>query len=57
MTKLEIIDNPKDWFGFLDNRNFIAHTYNEKLADKVYCQALKFPEKIDNLLKKVLNMP
>lgn len=30
----------------------IAHTYNEKMADKVYRQALKFPQEIDNLLKK-----
>ena len=52
-ARLEIIDNPEDWFEFLKARNFIAHTYNEKLADKVYRQALKFPKKIDDLLKKL----
>ena len=52
-ARLEIIDNPENWFVFLDNRNLIAHTYNEKLADKIYRQVLKFPQEIDNLLKKL----
>ncbi len=52
-ARLEIIDNPEDWFEFLDNRNLISHTYNEKLAEKVYKKAVKFPKEIDNLLNKI----
>lgn len=52
-ARLEIIENPKDWFEYLKARNFIAHTYNEKLADKVYREAKKFPREIDDLLKQL----
>ena len=52
-ARLEIINNPEDWFEFLEARNLIAHTYNEKLANKVYQKALKFPQKIDDLLKNL----
>jgi len=34
-------------------RNLIAHTYNEKTADKVYKAILKFPREIDKLLEKI----
>ncbi len=30
------IDNPEDWFGFLEARNLTVHTYVEILAEKVY---------------------
>lgn len=52
-ARLEIIDNPESWFKFLGHRNLIAHTYNEKLADKVYKKALNFPKEVSNLLKKL----
>lgn len=52
-ARLEIINNPKDWFNFLRERNLIAHTYNEKLADKIYRRAIKFPKEIDKLLAKL----
>lgn len=52
-ARLEILDNPKDWFKYLEARNLITHTYNEKMADKIYKSALKFPKQIDDLLKKL----
>jgi len=52
-ARLEIINNPEDWFEFLEARNLIAHTYNEKLANKVYRKASKFPQEIDDLLKNL----
>ena len=51
--RLELIEDVEKWFEFLDNRNLIAHTYNEKLADKIYRKSLKFPYEIDNLLKNL----
>jgi nucleotidyltransferase substrate binding protein (TIGR01987 family) len=30
------IDNPDEWFGFLQARNLTVHTYVEAVADKVY---------------------
>ncbi|HVC36410.1 MAG TPA: HI0074 family nucleotidyltransferase substrate-binding subunit [Candidatus Dormibacteraeota bacterium] len=35
-AKHGIIDNPSDWFNFLDSRNLTVHTYIEVVADKVY---------------------
>jgi nucleotidyltransferase substrate binding protein (TIGR01987 family) len=52
-ARLEAIDNPEDWFEYLEARNFIAHTYNEKLVDRVYKKAKKFPKEIDKLLEKI----
>ena len=46
-AKIGIIDNPRDWFGFLDARNLVVHTYNEELADKIYKGIKKFPKEID----------
>ena len=52
-ARLEIIDGVEKWFEFLDNRNLIAHTYNEEIADKIYNQAIKFPKEVNILLKKI----
>ena len=30
-----LIEDPQIWFAYLDARNLIAHTYNEKTADKI----------------------
>ena len=49
----ELIGDPRVWFEYLEARNLIAHAYNEKLADKVYTQAIKLPLEIDNLLQKI----
>lgn len=52
-ARLEIINNPKKWFTFLEHRNLISHTYNEKTANKVYTQAIKFSKEADSLLDKI----
>jgi nucleotidyltransferase substrate binding protein (TIGR01987 family) len=53
-ARLEIIDNPEDWFEFLRERNLIAHTYNEKMADRIYKTTLKFPKEVDKLLQRIV---
>jgi len=52
-ARLEIIDNPEVWFEYLKARNLIAHTYNEKMANKIYKKSLTFPKEIDKLLEKL----
>ena len=52
-AELKLIKDPKVWFEYLETRNLAVHTYNEKLADKVYQQAVKFPQEIDKLLKQI----
>lgn len=51
--RLELIEDVERWFQFLAHRNLIAHTYNEKLANKVYHKALRFPREINALLKNL----
>jgi len=50
---IKIIKEPESWFDFLQARNLISHTYNEKLADKVYKEAVQFPKKASQLLKEI----
>jgi nucleotidyltransferase substrate binding protein (TIGR01987 family) len=52
-ARLEVIKEPEEWFSYLNSRNLITHTYNEKMADEIYGQALEFPQEVDSLLKKV----
>jgi nucleotidyltransferase substrate binding protein (TIGR01987 family) len=53
-ARIKLIDNPKQWIGFLKARNLIAHTYNEKMADRIYKTALKLPKEVDKLLQKIV---
>lgn len=39
-ARLELIDGPEQWFEFLEQRNNIAHSYNEQLADVTRARAL-----------------
>lgn len=48
-----LIDNPAKWFDFLDARNLIAHTYNEKTADRIYKKTAPFLKNAKKLLKKL----
>jgi nucleotidyltransferase substrate binding protein (TIGR01987 family) len=50
---IEDVEGIERWFGFLDNRNLISHSYNEKLADKIYKKAGKFSKEVSNLIRKI----
>lgn len=50
-AEVGLIENIEIWFEYLKARNLITHTYNEKLSDKVYSEAVKFGAEVDNLLK------
>lgn len=45
-----LINNPQNWFGFLQARNLTVHTYEERLAKKIYKKAKEFITKVENLL-------
>ena len=47
--KQELIDHVEKWFEYLEARNLTSHTYDEKIAGKVYASAKDF-EKDANLL-------
>ncbi|MEW5907626.1 MAG: HI0074 family nucleotidyltransferase substrate-binding subunit [Patescibacteria group bacterium] len=48
-----LIKSPTPWFDFLKARNNIAHTYNQKMADRIYKKAIKFPNFAEKLLKNL----
>lgn len=48
-----LIDQPEEWFAFLEARNLSSHTYKEALAEKVYAVAKDFLPNGQSLLKKL----
>lgn len=48
-----LIENVKLWFDFLEARNLVAHTYNEKMADRIYKITKPFLKNAKELLKKI----
>lgn len=51
-ARLRLIDDPKIWFVFLENRNLTVHTYKEEIAQRVYQKAKEFISYVEELLKK-----
>ena len=47
-----LIEEPKKWFEFLENRNLSVHTYKEEIAKKVYQAAKEFIPFVDKLILK-----
>ena len=50
-----LIEEPKKWFEFLENRNLSVHTYKEEIAQKVYQSAKEFIPFVDKLILKAKN--
>ena len=48
-----LIKSPEPWFKFLDARNLVSHTYNEKIANQVYRKTTTFPKYARSLLKEL----
>ena len=49
-ANLGLIDNPSDWFTYLEARNLTSHTYKLPLAEEVYKRAKMFPPLVDRLI-------
>ena len=52
-ANLGLIDNPSDWFTYLEARNLTVHTYDEKIANQVYDIIKNFPILVHSLLKSL----
>ncbi len=48
-----LIEDPQSWFSHLESRNLIAHTYNEKTADKIHKEIAPFFKSAKKLLEKL----
>jgi len=50
-AKLGLIDNPQTWLEFLKARNLTSHTYEEKVAEKVYNKVKRFNKVAEAFIK------
>lgn len=52
-AKQNLIDDPKKWFVFLENRNLTTHVYNEDVAEKIYNSLSEFQDAIDLFINNI----
>ncbi len=54
MAQAGLIENPENWFGYLEARNLSSHSYDEKIAEKIQSLFLNFQQDANLLLKQFL---
>lgn len=54
--KQQLIENVETWFDFLEARNLTSHTYDEKIADKVYQKSKEFEAEARLFLKRLTGL-
>lgn len=54
-ASINLIEDPKKWLEFLENRNLSVHTYEEVIAQKVYKASKEFIPFVDKLILKAKN--
>lgn len=52
-AKESLIDDPKRWFVFLENRNLTSHVYNEDVAEQIYSSLTEFKESLDLFVERI----
>ncbi len=52
-ARIEIINDPEEWFSYLEARNLTTHTYDLEVAEKVYQTVKKFNNSLQMLLPKL----
>ncbi len=53
MGQAGLIDDVVLWLQAIDQRNLSSHTYNEQLAQEVFCFAKNFLVELQSLMKKL----
>ena len=48
-----LIDDPKEWFEYLEKRNLTVHTYDENTVADIYSVLKDFEEEIARLLSRL----
>ncbi len=54
--KQQLIENVEAWFEYLEARNLTSHTYDEKIADKVFVKAKEFEAASRVFLKRLTGL-
>jgi nucleotidyltransferase substrate binding protein (TIGR01987 family) len=52
-AQVSLIDDPKQWFAFLDDRNRTTHIYNENIANEIYAHLKIFQQHLTALMNKI----
>jgi len=52
-AKINLIDDPDNWFDFIDLRNTTVHTYDERKASEVIQAFEQFSDSLTRFLQKV----
>ena len=55
-AKEGLIDDPAQWFRFLEDRNLASHTYNEQMAEGLYAKLPAFLEALEKLIQKITKL-
>ena len=48
-----LITKPEPWFQFLEDRNLTVHTYNHKIAEKIYVDLALFDKEVSEFIVKL----
>ncbi len=51
--KVDLISDERVWLKMLNDRNMTSHTYNQQLADEIYCSIKLYVPDLRDLLNKV----
>lgn len=52
-AKLSLIQNPENWFKFVEDRNETVHSYDKEVADGIIGDMDDFVEELDYLIEKL----
>ena len=52
-AKLGLIQNPENWFKFVEDRNETVHSYDQAVADEIISDLNDFIEELDYLIDKL----
>lgn len=55
-AKENLIDDPKEWFNYLENRNLTSHVYNEDIAERIYSALPPFKKALDNFINNIVTL-
>lgn len=57
MARADLIRSSEEWLDFVEARNNSSQSYDEETAAKVFQQILLFRTKVQDLLKRLSQMP
>lgn len=57
MARADLIESAEAWLDFIEARNNTSHSYDERIASKVYEQILLFQSHVKSLISNLAKLP